>query len=464
MNRRERSNHFKSNDCSRTVDNHKKEPEQRLDKSKNDGFRLGQKYRLRRERKLVLGIFVMVLVYISLMNLSIGHMEREVNTEGSQMAIGTLGGEQSKTDERFQVTKLRPIDTEQYTIRMNTWRRNKQLVQSVKHHASCPGVKEIQVVWCDKENEPPAELLEMAERKSPTSSSSSETRVVIERHEANSLNERFNVIEPTPTLGILSIDDDVLRPCDAIDSAFFKWVRSPHRMVGFDARTHVENDDGSWQYGYLSTTKKENMYSLSLTRYCFIHRDYMTRYIRDLPSTILDTVATKFNCEDIAMSLMISSLTQGQPPLLADLWVMNSQIQMEVDSGISGSSNHKKFRDGCLNTFSEMLGLKDSDGERRLQKAQWVHRTNTWFDCGANEDDNTNNAYEKSKREIELERKWKVIRGSEGKELLKKYLLQILYETGEDARANGLLSSKKKFVNWQACKLLDGCNVTRPHT
>lgn len=442
MNRRERSNHVKSNDCNRTVDNHKKEPEQRLNKPKNDGYRVGQKYRLRRERTLILGFFVMVLVYISLMNLSIDKMEREVNTEGPPKAVGTLRGEQSKIDERFEVTKLRPIDTEQYTIRMNTWRRNKQLVQSVKHHASCPGVKEIQIVWCDKENEPPAELLEMAERNSPISS---DARVVIERHEDNSLNERFNIIEPTPTLGILSIDDDVLRPCDAIDSAFFKWVKSPHRMIGFDARTHVESDDGSWQYGYLSTTKKENMYSLSLTRYCFIHRDYMIRYMRDLPSTILDTVATKFNCEDIAMSLMISSLTQGQPPLLADLWVMNSQIQMEVDSGISGSSNHKKFRDDCLNTFSEMLGLKDSSGGKRLLKAQWVHRTNTWFDCGADEDGNTNNDYEKSKREIELERKWKVIRDSEGKEPLQKYLLQILYETGEDARANGLISQKKKI-------------------
>jgi glucuronyl/N-acetylglucosaminyl transferase EXT2 len=99
-------------------------------------------------------------------------------------------------------------------------------------------VKQIQVVWCDKENDPPQELEKF-------------DKVVVEYHEANSLNERFRILEPAPTLGILSIDDDVLRPCVAIDSGFFKWTKSPHRMVGFDARTHIENDDGTWAYGYL---------------------------------------------------------------------------------------------------------------------------------------------------------------------------------------------------------------------
>jgi hypothetical protein len=128
---------------------------------------------------------------------------------------------------------VRPIDREQYTIRINTWRRQEQLLLSVEHHSSCPGVAEIQVVWCDKEENPPAGLLNFS-------------KVVIERHEVNSLNERFNILSPTSTLGILSIDDDVLRPCEAIDSGFFKWTQNPDRMVGFDGRVHVENQDGTW--------------------------------------------------------------------------------------------------------------------------------------------------------------------------------------------------------------------------
>jgi glucuronyl/N-acetylglucosaminyl transferase EXT2 len=143
------------------------------------------------------------------------------------------------------LTPLRPIDYEQYTIRMNTWRRPEQLIASVVHHASCPGVRQIQIVWCDKEHDPPKELLD-------TVTNPYAAKVVIERHEENSLNERFHILEPTPTLGILSIDDDVLRPCESIDSGFFRWVKSPHRMVGFDARIHVENQiNGTWAYGYL---------------------------------------------------------------------------------------------------------------------------------------------------------------------------------------------------------------------
>jgi hypothetical protein len=145
---------------------------------------------------------------------------------------------QQDAKNKRELEPLRPIDLEKYTIRINTWRRPEQLLISVKHHASCPGVAQIQIVWCDKEEEPPAELYNY-------------TNVVIERHDLNSLNERFNILEPTPTRGILSIDDDLLRPCEAIDAGFFKWTKSPHRMVGFDARIHVENEDGTWQYGYM---------------------------------------------------------------------------------------------------------------------------------------------------------------------------------------------------------------------
>jgi hypothetical protein len=138
------------------------------------------------------------------------------------------------TTEQQTLRQLRPVDVEQYTIRINTWRRPEQLLVSVDHHASCEGVAQIQIVWCDKENEPPPQLYNYS-------------KVVIERHEENSLNERFRILFPTPTLGILSIDDDALRPCEALDAGFFKWTRFPDRMVGFDARVHVEDPDGRWK-------------------------------------------------------------------------------------------------------------------------------------------------------------------------------------------------------------------------
>ena len=135
---------------------------------------------------------------------------------------------------------LQEKDWNQYTIRINTWQRPEQLVASVAWHVTCPGVAQIQVVWCDPDHEPPVELLAMNQKYGTD-------KIVIERHEENSLNERFRLLIEPPTLGILSMDDDVLRPCEAIDAGFFKWTEAPDRMVGFDGRLHVEHEDGSWQ-------------------------------------------------------------------------------------------------------------------------------------------------------------------------------------------------------------------------
>eukprot|EP00934_Nitzschia_sp_Nitz4_P000530 Nitzschia sp. Nitz4//scaffold41_size133979//52647//54070//NITZ4_003344-RA/size133979-snap-gene-0.121-mRNA-1//-1//CDS//3329551461//530//frame0 len=260
-------------------------------------------------------------------------------------------------------------DWNQYTIRINTWRRPEQLLQSIKWHSQCPGVAQIQVVWCDPDNEPPEELQQYE-------------NVVVERHEQNSLNERFRILLPTPTIGILSIDDDVIRPCEAIDAGFFKWTKAPDRMVGFDARLHVESSHGTWKYGYMSTTEKANQYTMSLTRYCFLHRDYLYIYTKELPATILDRVATNFNCEDIAMSFLVSSLTQGKPPLLADTWAIKSMLKMYVDSKISGGNDHKRLRDQCVDDFAGMLGLKSDHGTRRLKPATLYHKDHRMQDCG----------------------------------------------------------------------------------
>jgi hypothetical protein len=126
----------------------------------------------------------------------------------------------------------RPGDYEKYTIRINTYRRNEQLLVSLNHHSQCEGVAQIQVIWCDSENDPPSQV-----------TSHPSGKVTVERHSQNSLNERFRIMLPTPTVGILSMDDDVLRPCQAIDSAFFLWTRNPERMVGYDPRLHVDTTD-----------------------------------------------------------------------------------------------------------------------------------------------------------------------------------------------------------------------------
>jgi glucuronyl/N-acetylglucosaminyl transferase EXT2 len=309
------------------------------------------------------------------------YLYRAITTRENDVSIPQPTNE----TEPFTLTPLRDIDLELYTIRINTWKRHEQLVVSIEHHSKCVGVAQIQVVWCE-DAEPPPPLLE-------------NPKVVVERHTINSLNERFHILEESPTLGILSMDDDVLRPCEAIDSGFFKWTRNPHRMVGFDARTHVELNDGTWKYGYMSTTEKSNKYSLSLPRYCFLHKDYLNSYMANLPRTIFIRVQQDFNCEDIAMSFWISHLTGGSPPLLADVWAMKSLSKLYSPETISGTKSHKALRDACVNDFADILEIKG-----KLKKAKIWHSQQPWFHAGDEGNDEPPKQWRLVERNAELEK------------------------------------------------------------
>lgn len=271
-----------------------------------------------------------------------------------------------QNSEAVTLSPLRKQDYEQYTIRMNTWKRPETLQLSLQHHVSCPGVAQIQVVWCADQGPVPDWLRTFHEK------------VIVEEHVINSLNERFRIQVRPPTLGILSLDDDVIRPCIAYDWAFYKWTLSPDRMVGFDPRMHRVIGD-KWKYEQLSPTERMNQYSLTLTRCSFLHADYLDWYISSEHLGPLRLfVDQNFNCEDIGMSLAISSQTNGLPPLLADFWAVKSTIELD-NSGkkISTTADHNELRDQCIDYFAAHLHLKDS-AENPLQSAS----LRSYFDYG----------------------------------------------------------------------------------
>lgn len=284
-----------------------------------------------------------------------------------------------------------PVDYEKFTIRINTWKRPEQLKASVEHYLTCSSVGQIQIVWCVAQGEPPLWLKVMEQTFATTEKKNNGglveertsvfSRLIIERHQNNTLNERFLVLEEVPTAGVLSVDDDVIRPCIAINNGFIKWTLNPERQVGFDARSHsIETTSHTgnatssstpkiWSYAYMSTTEKLNRYSITLTRFSFLHRDYLKSYWVDMPSQVRSIVAEKFNCEDIAMSLWISSCTRGKPPLLADYWAVKSQIKMYVPNKISAGEDHKATRNMCFDEFANIFQLKE-----RLRYATLFHR------------------------------------------------------------------------------------------
>jgi len=101
-----------------------------------------------------------------------------------------------------------------------------------------------------------------------------------------------------------------------------------------------------------------------------MHRDYLDLYTMALPRPIYTYVAENLECEDIAMSFLVSSLTGGKPPLVADYWAVKSMVKLYAAKKISGGKNHKKTRDNCVNDFADLLGLK---GAYPLQTGKLLH-------------------------------------------------------------------------------------------
>eukprot|EP00538_Stauroneis_constricta_P006605 CAMPEP_0119556306 /NCGR_PEP_ID=MMETSP1352-20130426/8306_1 /TAXON_ID=265584 /ORGANISM="Stauroneis constricta, Strain CCMP1120" /LENGTH=432 /DNA_ID=CAMNT_0007603249 /DNA_START=158 /DNA_END=1456 /DNA_ORIENTATION=+ len=410
---------------------------------------------------MVLSQFVMVELYAPSLNAaSIGadrnvRLDRVDNADISQTSHrGENGNDERKTatidngqmaaldhdgvDDHVVATKiltpLSDFDREFYSVRINTWKRNPQLIAAVDHIATCDGVARVQVVWCDADEQPPPDILHHPSDK-----------VVVEYHTINNLNERFRILDPSPTLGILSIDDDILRPCEALDAGFFKWTTAPDRMIAFDSRLHVENPGGNWQYGYLSTTRAANKYSMGLTRCCFLHRDYLDWYTNDLSREIYNKVAEFFNCEDIAMTFMVSAYTDGQPPLLADCWAMQTMIKLETDAKISGTKDHKKIRDECVNAFAALLGLKN-DGPNRLQRRTILKSHDRTFQCGAGVDeqstlpDASSTTIERKQLLMQKMERWR----HEKPKTVQKELSHMVAKAGSNAYRKGLISMKSK--------------------
>lgn len=189
-----------------------------------------------------------------------------------------------------------------------------------------------------------------------------------------------------------------------------------------------------------STTEKANKYSMSLTRYCFLHRDYFDIYMLELPISILDPVAQNFNCEDIAMSFLVSSLTDGKPPLLADTWAIKSMVKLYVEKKISGNNDHKQLRDGCVDSFAEILGLKS--GERKLRPATMFHKKNPQFEAG-DRPTTTATSHEIPIRQTQLDN-MKATWLKDGK-LMRQDLHHLMSKTGVRAYQQGLIQNSDRW-------------------
>ena len=243
-----------------------------------------------------------------------------------------------------------------YTIRVNTFRRNDMLKGFLQHFSTCPNVESIQVVWSDQENPPPP--LSFFDLPSPIDAEHT-SKIFFERQPTDSLNNRFRNLTAVSTAAVVSLDDDLVIPCDTLDFAFSVWQATPQSLVGFTPRLITwedkKIDTPSKGYLYQDSFKYvwwHGRYNLILTKCCFLHRDFLPLYFSSLSEEMLAYIDEHRNCEDIAMQFVVSNHTQGVPPT----WVKARFTDHGQKSGISQGKDHKNERSACVARLVQEFG------------------------------------------------------------------------------------------------------------
>lgn len=239
------------------------------------------------------------------------------------------------------------------TIRVNTFKRLDLLevfvdyylgkAESGRHSKkNCDFVKQIQVVWSDKSKLPPKDWVEKYGQDGK--------RLVFEIHENDSLNNRFLPKVSIETEAVLSIDDDLIIPCDTLAENLHVWRSFDKTLVGFSPRIYAYDVlSGALKYLRWQHTWWSGFYSIMLTKASYIHRGYFELFSKLVPKDFLDYVDQVRNCEDIAMAHVVSMHSKSAP-----VWVGGEVYEIGSTGGISSNSNHFSDRGMCLEKMKDI--------------------------------------------------------------------------------------------------------------
>lgn len=239
---------------------------------------------------------------------------------------------------------------------LNTFKRPDLLRRALAHYASCPRVAAVRVVWSEPAA-PPSRDDPDADALFPGPSGF----VRYDAHPTTSINNRFLPLSGLTTAALLSVDDDMVPPCAALDDAFAAWKAAPATLVGFYPRLHV----GAPRCGlrYVSAEPAlawHGRYSLVLTKAAFLHARYLSLYSEAMPAGIRNYVTKRRECEDIAMAFLVANATGRAtvfvaPPLR--FWA-GAKWDGAGRAGLSagGVKDHHAMRGRCVADFAAMYG------------------------------------------------------------------------------------------------------------
>lgn len=225
-------------------------------------------------------------------------------------------------------------------------------------YARCDVVKQIQVVWSDQENSAPLEWIE----KYP------ESKVSFELHKKNSLSNRFRPLTEIPTQAVLSIDDDLVVPCEELDRSLNVWSSNKRVLVGYSPRMHTYNiESGKLQYLNWKFTWWNGIYTIMLTKASILDQKYLFDYDKVIPEKFLEHIDRSRNCEDIAMAYVVALKSHSAP-----VWVQATVYETSTE-GISSGATHFDTRSDCLDVLQDMLPSRPwVTGHQKVVALSWT--------------------------------------------------------------------------------------------
>jgi len=112
---------------------------------------------------------------------------------------------------------------DQYTVVVNSYRRPDLLAASVRHYANCGQVDAVRVVWSEGEPAPSGHNIVLPDTRSMDDRhigahglARVAAPIVYDVQPNASLNNRFRPLAGLRTEAVLSVDDDVLVPCNEV--------------------------------------------------------------------------------------------------------------------------------------------------------------------------------------------------------------------------------------------------------
>ncbi|KID96229.1 exostoses (multiple)-like 3, partial [Metarhizium majus ARSEF 297] len=243
-------------------------------------------------------------------------------------------------------TKYRNLRDDKFTIAMQTYRRPKELNDTLHALLSekIPSLTEVVVVWNDVENAPP-----------PNYQSKHGVPVRYRHSKENSLNQKLWPDPAYKTQAIFLSDDDIYYKPKDLEFVFQTWRKfGRHRMTGGFTRCADRDADGGWKYTGCSTEEGQNYYNMILSGLAFTHISFMDYYSSqdEVPKKIRAYVDEHFNCEDIALNF-ITSLLSGEGPLLVK--GKEPYVSFVPKNGISTKPGHGEARTKCVNDYYDMF-------------------------------------------------------------------------------------------------------------